>query len=59
MYGTIFLILDGSAQKSVWANFSVEHRNELKIWFWWFQIMVYGMHIKKSKIKIFKSASVV
>jgi hypothetical protein len=51
MYGAIFLILDGRTQKSVWANFSVEHRNELKIWVWWFQTMVYGMHIKNQKIK--------
>jgi hypothetical protein len=51
MYGTIFLILGGSAQKSVWANFAVEHRNALKFWFWWFQSMVYGMYIKNQKLK--------
>ncbi len=51
MYGTIFLILDGSAQKSVWTNFSIEHRNELKIWVWWFHINVYGMHTKNRKLK--------
>jgi hypothetical protein len=32
MCRTIFLILDVTAQKSVWANFSIEHQNELKIW---------------------------
>jgi len=41
-----------SDQKSIWANFLIEHTNELKIWIWWFPTMVLRIGILNQKSKI-------